>query len=78
MRRSMQLKAAHACLRYHLRHSSSWRNAAIIRPRAFLSHLLRDQWREIAGAPRDREIELAMIDGGIITCAGPCLRHGAV
>lgn len=47
--------------------------------KAFLSRLLRDQWCEIASAPRDREIELAMIDGCIIICicAGPCLRHGA-
>lgn len=45
--------------------------------KAFWLRLLRDQWREIAGAPRDREIELAMIDGCIIICASSCLRHGA-
>lgn len=28
-------------------------------------------------APFDREIEVAMIDGCIITCAGSRLRHGA-
>lgn len=49
----------------------------MIWPRAFLSRLLRDEWREIPSAPRDREIEVAMIDGCIIMCAGSCLRHGA-
>ncbi|WP_234685165.1 hypothetical protein [Bradyrhizobium monzae] len=42
-----------------------------------MSRLLRDRWREIASAPFDREIEVAMIDGCIIMCAGSCLRHGA-
>lgn len=42
----------------------------MIWPRAFLSRLLRDEWREIPSAPRDREIEVAMMDGCIIMCAG--------
>jgi len=43
---------------------------------AFLSHLLRNDWRELASAPFDREIELAFIDGNINVSRGPCLRHG--
>lgn len=46
------------------------RNADIIRPCPFLSRLLRDEWREIASAPFDREIEAATIGGCIITIAG--------
>jgi hypothetical protein len=43
---------------------------------AFLSRLLRNDWRELASAPFDREIELAFIDGNINVSRGPCLRHG--
>ncbi|QQO13996.1 hypothetical protein JJB99_32540 [Bradyrhizobium diazoefficiens] len=41
-----------------------------------MSRLLRDEWREIPSAPRDREIEVAMMDGCIIMCAGLMPRHG--
>jgi hypothetical protein len=43
---------------------------------AFLSSLLRNDWREIKSAPFDREIELAFIDGNISVSSGSCLRHG--
>jgi hypothetical protein len=46
------------------------------RLRAFLSRLLRNDWREIASAPFDREIELAFINEHINVSRGPCLRHG--
>jgi hypothetical protein len=45
---------------------------------AFLSRLLRNDWRELASAPFDREIELAFIDGNINVSRGPYLRHGDV
>lgn len=69
MRRSMQLKAAHACLRYHRRRSSDAGMQASF-DHAHSCRLLRDEWREIASAPFDREIEAATIDGCIITSAG--------
>lgn len=34
------------------------------------------EWREIATAPFDREIELAVIDGHVGVLEGSCLRHG--
>jgi hypothetical protein len=44
---------------------------------AFLSHLLRAaEWREIASAPFDREIELAVIGTDVSVLDGSCLRHG--
>ncbi|WP_298252899.1 hypothetical protein [Bradyrhizobium sp.] len=43
---------------------------------AFLSRLLRNEWRDIASAPFDREIEVAFIDENISVCGGSCLRHG--
>jgi hypothetical protein len=44
---------------------------------AFLSRLLRTlEWREIATAPFDREIELAIIDGAVGVVDGSCMRHG--
>lgn len=43
---------------------------------AFLSRLLRNEWREIKSAPFDREIEVAIIDENISVFGGPCLRHG--
>jgi hypothetical protein len=43
---------------------------------AFLSRLLRNDWREIASAPFDREIELAFMSGNINMSGGSCLRHG--
>ncbi len=43
---------------------------------AFLSRLLRNDWRELTSAPFDREIELAFIKGNINEPRGPCLRHG--
>jgi hypothetical protein len=43
---------------------------------AFLSRLLRNEWREIASAPFDREIEVAIVDGDINVPGNPCLRHG--
>jgi hypothetical protein len=51
-------------------------NAAMTRLGADLSRLLRNEWRDIASAPLDREIELAIIDGGITACGGSWLRHG--
>ncbi|WP_426408513.1 hypothetical protein [Bradyrhizobium ganzhouense] len=42
----------------------------------FLSHLLRNDWREIACAPFDREIEVATIDANINVPGASCLRHG--
>ena len=44
---------------------------------ALLSRLLRaEQWREIASAPYDREIELAVIGNDVSVLDGSCLRHG--
>ena len=44
---------------------------------AFLTRLLHAlEWRKIATAPFDREIELAVIDGTVGVVDGPCLRHG--
>jgi hypothetical protein len=42
---------------------------------AFLSRLLRNEWREIASAPFDREIEVAIVHGDISVPGNPCLRH---
>lgn len=46
------------------------------RLRAFLSRLLRNDWRDIASAPFDCEIEIAIIAGEINVPGGSCLRHG--
>jgi hypothetical protein len=43
---------------------------------AFLSRLSCDNWREIASAPFDREIEVAILDEDISVRGGSCLRHG--
>jgi hypothetical protein len=44
---------------------------------AFLSRMVSaPQWRDIATAPFDRAIELAVIDGDIGVLSHPCLRHG--
>jgi hypothetical protein len=43
---------------------------------ALLSSLLHNEWREIASAPFDREIEVAVIDGDINVHGISCLRHG--
>jgi hypothetical protein len=44
---------------------------------AFLSRLVNvPEWRDIATAPSDRAIELAVIDGDIGVLSYPCLRHG--
>ena len=44
---------------------------------ALLSRLVRaPEWRDIATAPFDRAIELAVIDGDIGVLGHPCLRHG--
>jgi len=49
----------------------------MIRLAAFLSRLLRAlEWREIATAPFDREIELAIIEREVGVVDGSCLRHG--
>jgi hypothetical protein len=45
-------------------------------PIAFFSRLLRNEWREIASAPFDREIEVAILDEDTSVPGGPCLRHG--
>jgi hypothetical protein len=43
---------------------------------AFLSRLLRtEEWREIASAPFDRELELAVIGNDVSVLDGSCLRH---
>jgi hypothetical protein len=34
------------------------------------------EWRDIATAPFDRAIELAVIDGDVSVLSYPCLRHG--
>ncbi len=34
------------------------------------------EWRDIATAPFDRAIELAVIDGKVGVLSFPCLRHG--
>lgn len=47
------------------------------RVRAFLSRLLCNEWRDIATAPFDREIEVAIVAGDITNVpGGSCLRHG--
>jgi hypothetical protein len=44
---------------------------------AFLSRIVNaPEWREIATAPFDRAVELAVIDGDIGVLGFPCLRHG--
>lgn len=43
---------------------------------AFLSRLVRNEWREIASAPFDREIDIAIIGEDINVSGGSCLRHG--
>jgi hypothetical protein len=44
---------------------------------ALLSRLVRaPEWRDIATAPFDRAIELAVIDRDIGVLGYPCLRHG--
>ena len=44
---------------------------------AFLSRLLgASEWREIASAPFDRPLELAVIDGHVGLVEGARLRHG--
>lgn len=43
---------------------------------AFLSRLLRNEWREIGCAPFDREIEVAILDEDVSVAGGSCLRHG--
>jgi hypothetical protein len=46
---------------------------------AYLSRLLRaSEWRKIATAPYDREIELAVIGDHVSVLDGSCLRHGEV
>jgi hypothetical protein len=46
------------------------------RVNVFSSRLLRNEWREIASAPFDREIEVAISDGSINKPRGSCcLRH---
>jgi hypothetical protein len=45
------------------------------RVKAFLSRLLRNDWREIASAPFDRAIEVATIDENT-NVLGSYLRHG--
>jgi hypothetical protein len=46
------------------------------RLKALLSRLFRNEWREIAGAPFDCEIEVAVIAGTVEVLDGTCLRHG--
>jgi len=47
------------------------------RLRAALARILdRSTWREIATAPFDRELELAVIDGAVRAIDVFCLRHG--
>ena len=46
------------------------------RLRSLLSRLLRNEWREIASAPFDREIEVAFIERDVNVPGSPCLRHG--
>jgi hypothetical protein len=43
---------------------------------AFFSRLLRNEWRDIARAPFDRQIEVAIIDRDIHVSGGAYLRHG--
>lgn len=44
---------------------------------AFLARFLRSlEWREIATAPFDREIELAVIDDRVGVLHRSCVRHG--
>lgn len=43
---------------------------------SLLSRLLRNDWREIATAPFDREIEVAIIDGDTNVWGASCVRHG--
>jgi hypothetical protein len=42
----------------------------------FLSRLLRNEWRDIASAPFDREIEVATVDKDINVPGRSCLRRG--
>jgi len=46
------------------------------RLKTLLSRLTRNEWREIASAPFDREIEVAVIAGTVGVLDGTCLRHG--
>jgi hypothetical protein len=43
---------------------------------SFLSRLAGRGWREIATAPFDRAIELAVIDGDVGVPTACCIRHG--
>lgn len=44
---------------------------------AFLSRIVNaPEWRDIATAPFDRAIEIAVIDGDIGVLSFPCVRHG--
>jgi hypothetical protein len=44
---------------------------------ALLSRIVSaSEWRDIATAPFDRAIELAVIDGSVGVLNFPCLRHG--
>ena len=43
---------------------------------AFLSRVLCNDWRDIASAPFDCEIEVAIIGEDIGVLSGSCLRHG--
>ena len=52
-------------------------SAAMNRITAFLSRIVNaPEWRDIATAPSDRAIELAVVDGDIGVLDFPCLRHG--
>jgi len=46
--------------------------------RSLLSRLAGTDWREIATAPFDRTIELAVIEGGVDVFAACCIRHGDI
>jgi hypothetical protein len=72
----MQLKAARRSPPEYLPGISRWRIAAMDWIIAFLSRLLGNEWREIASAPFDREIEVAIIDEEIGVLSSSCLRHG--
>jgi hypothetical protein len=71
----MQLKAARPHSPNVSRHLQ-WRIVIMNRVVAFLSRLMRNEWREIGCAPFDREIEVATIGKDITVAGGPCLRHG--
>jgi hypothetical protein len=52
---------------------------AMNRLTAFLSRIVNaPEWRDIATAPADRAVELAVIDGEIDVLNDPFLRHGDV